>query len=110
MGRIINSKYRARIKNQEVRKHLSNLLALLKYANNTEYGRWAWQSSDPSIDGVYGATQKAISKILVEVVPNRHGETPEQTVEAVWGEFCQIVTTFSIEELDESIERVLMGY
>lgn len=49
-----------------IRGYVKSLAELAEYANNKETGRWHWQSSDPSGDGVYGSTIRTIEFIIRE--------------------------------------------
>jgi len=103
-----------RIKNREARKHLSNVLSLMSYANSVSYGNWATQSSDPNLNGVYGAAQTTLVKMLVELIPDypdlffASPGTMDETALRIVARLSEIASSFSIEELDEAIEDVLM--
>lgn len=68
--------------NDKIRSHVKAIADAMEYANSRDDGRWAWQSSEPTCNGVYGALHTAIEhivrmecgdKVLNYIECSRHG-------------------------------------
>ncbi len=75
----------------DIRTHIANLLALLKFCNSMESGQWASR--------VYGDVQRGLRSILEE----QHGQA---NADAILDRFHSICGDFSIQELDGAIDMV----
>jgi hypothetical protein len=51
----------------DVRPFVESLAKLLYFANARDTGKWAWQSSDPAHNGVFGAAMTTVEMIIREV-------------------------------------------